>query len=409
MTRICLLALAFGLASCQNSALRLRSGSTTLQRAPALAPSQQQGEAAGLRLLTFNAGLAVGVLDHSAERAPRVAEALSRQDVDVLCVQEFWLEKHWQMLLQALGERLPERLHPGRERAASAGPCQPRELEPVRACVSEHCSSAGPAELAACAVRHCRQLAPALSRPCLGCLSKNPLRAAAEILDECAASEDSAQGSARSEHETRTQSYAYGGAYGIGLLTRMRMLERDTLPLRSAQHPRAVLYARVARPAAPDLHLFCTHLTPAQGSVPYPGTGSWQLEQAEQVDALLGFVERKAGKHGHVAVLGDLNTGPGVPPSLNPRLPAHYARFVSRGFVNPYLAGAGPRCTFCSDNRVGGGRGSGGSLLDHVLLRNVPDRARARRILDEPIILTTGGQPVESAYSDHYGVLLELF
>ncbi|HMJ15454.1 MAG TPA: endonuclease/exonuclease/phosphatase family protein, partial [Polyangiaceae bacterium] len=135
--------------------------------------------------MTFNAGLAVGILDHAAERAPEVARALASEAPDVLCVQEFWLEEHWQMLVKAAGDRLPERIHPEPLSAQDAKPCTSSEIAPVEACINQHCADEGAADLARCAVRHCRHVAPTLSTSCLGCLSRNPMRVASEILADC--------------------------------------------------------------------------------------------------------------------------------------------------------------------------------------------------------------------------------
>ena len=45
-----------------------------------------------IRVATYNAGLAVGVLKYADERAAMVAQTLAKEDVDLLCVQEVWLE-----------------------------------------------------------------------------------------------------------------------------------------------------------------------------------------------------------------------------------------------------------------------------------------------------------------------------
>jgi hypothetical protein len=65
-----------------------------------------------LKVATFNAGLAVGVLPNVGERLPHVLQALSALDVDVLFVQEFWLESHWDALCTRVRERFPHALRP---------------------------------------------------------------------------------------------------------------------------------------------------------------------------------------------------------------------------------------------------------------------------------------------------------
>lgn len=63
--------------------------------------------APGLRVATFNAGLAVGMLPHCSERLELIVRALADLDADLLFVQEFWVDTHWQELTRAHGGRGP--------------------------------------------------------------------------------------------------------------------------------------------------------------------------------------------------------------------------------------------------------------------------------------------------------------
>jgi endonuclease/exonuclease/phosphatase family metal-dependent hydrolase len=372
-------------------------------------------QATTLRFATFNAGLAVGILNHAVERAPRVAEALGRQPVDVLCVQEFWFDTHWRELVRAVGERLSEQVRPEPLEAQKRAACTAAETKDAAACVTEHCGSRSALELARCAVDHCKQFASDLSPLCMSCLSRDPLRSAEEIFGECVQPSAEAAGDpsttrakARKAMKPARPSYYYGGSYGTGLLTSQRVLEREIFQLPSTQHPRAVIYARIDTRLAGELHVFCTHLTPVMNSVPYSGAGSWEREQAEQVTALLSFVAKKSGEYGRSVVLGDLNSGPAVPPNVRASEGEQYRRFVEHGFENPFIQSRHVQCTFCYDNPVINGSGSGGLLIDHILTRNLHLRAAGWRILDEPLPLVVNGREVRSAYSDHYGLLLEL-
>src|SRR4051794_19592041 len=64
--------------------------------AKAAAPEKRE-----FRVATYNAGLAVGVLKYTDERVEPLVRALSTERLDLLCVQEFWLEEHWQKLVHA--------------------------------------------------------------------------------------------------------------------------------------------------------------------------------------------------------------------------------------------------------------------------------------------------------------------
>jgi endonuclease/exonuclease/phosphatase family metal-dependent hydrolase len=225
------------------------------------------------------------------------------------------------------------------------------------------------------------------------------MRRVAEILDDCV----DPNLSRVADDPSRQQLRFFDGSYGIGLLSSRALAEVDRLELEAGHHPRAVLHARIEAGKQP-LHVFCTHLTPILRGIPHPIGSTWQAEQSAQVDALLAWVETKAGDE-PALVLGDLNTGPGLA-TIQARMPEHYARFVRSGFVNPYLDDA-PRCTFCYDNPVIGGK-SGGLLIDHVLLRGFRGRADVQRFLDGRIEIRASGKRKQTALSDHYGVVAEL-
>jgi endonuclease/exonuclease/phosphatase family metal-dependent hydrolase len=400
--------------ACQGSVMRMQSVIAESRPAPTRTSEYDSEARRTLRLLTFNAGLAVGVLEHATERAPAVVQALAREPLDVLCVQEFWHESHWRSLADALGDRLSQRLRPPPIGSNAGAPCKRREIKRAEACVNQQCAGVPNTELALCAMRSCAKFALDLSSQCMGCLSRDPLRGAAEIFAECVEPEHLPATAAKRQSEPSEQdddktpgeasSYYYGGSSGIGLLVGPPIVDAGLLRLESTMHPRAVLYARLG---TPDLHVFCTHLTPVLRSVAYSGSGSWETEQSRQIDALLEFIELKA-KGGKVILLGDLNTGPELSPRVAGRLPGHYARVIARGFFNPYLESVEPKCSFCYDNPVSSANHAGGILIDHVLTRGLGEQGRVRRLLDDPVDIVVRGRRVTTAYSDHYGMMLEL-
>jgi hypothetical protein len=93
---------------------------------------------------------------------------------------------------------------------------------------------------------------------------------------------------------------------------------------------------------------------------------------------------------------------------VSSQLASHYARFEHLGFRNAYLDQDSPLCTYCNENPVAGGRGRGGSIIDHVLVRGGSVRARAHRIFDGDLTVEAEGKRVTTALSDHYGVLAEI-
>jgi endonuclease/exonuclease/phosphatase family metal-dependent hydrolase len=377
MTRAMIAAAAAGAAGCGNS-----------------------GPPAELRAATYNAGLAPGFVDHAAARAPVTTAALAEQEFDLLCVQEYFVPDHWEALVDASADRyagtsyldpMPAEPDPDEDVAA----CSPEETEPLVSCVEAECPDASPDELTNCALSACEEEVNALSSDCLTCVGANLGSSLEEIIEACA---------------NGTGVYAYGGAFGIGLLSGHPTVQRDSIVLDSHLTRRGVLYAQVDAADFGDVHVFCTHLSPVFSSVPFPGEGSWEEEQVAQIDALLAFVDEKTGEGDQVMILGDLNTGPAAG-DVPAEHPDHYARVEAAGFENPYLEADEVECTFCGPNLlVGGGADHDDSgIIDHVLVRGIDAvRSAARFMTDTIEVEVEGTGSVTTQYSDHYGVVVEL-
>jgi endonuclease/exonuclease/phosphatase family metal-dependent hydrolase len=379
------------------------------------ASSAERGAGAGhtpekrdFRVATYNAGLAVGVLKYAQERVSPLVRALADQKVDLLCVQEFWLEEHWDSLAAEVRDSLPNTFRLPPERVTAS--CEAREVEPVVACATASCSGRPLHELAYCMLRSCGRALEGLSPDCFQCLAANPQKSPAELARACMPAGSPEAGARRAGGPKRAGGpedfRVYSGSFGTGILTNAEIVERDSLVLPSVLDRRAVLYTKLATPVG-KLHAFCTHLTANLGSVPHPGRGSFQRDQEAQVDALLAFVERKAGSEAAV-VLGDLNTGPAVAPHISAALPGHYDRLLRRGFLNPYASQEDVKCTYCFDNPLEGGRGTRGVLIDHVLLRGFEGRVAGDQMMRPMITVEHEGRPIQSGYSDHYGVIVTL-
>lgn len=339
-----------------------------------------------MKLLTFNAGLAVGVLPYATERVPHVAAALAEFDADVLFVQEVWLEPHWDAIAARAHERFPHAFRAPHVAPAVHGACTAEEVEPLASCAREHCAGLEGEDLARCVVRSCAQTAFGMSTPCLNCIVSHPVGSLEQILTPCIGDEGAEPPATDTERARGGHSaygppglLAYGGSLGTGFLSRLPLEDRDVLVFEgSTLNARGALHARIAWPGLGDVHLFGTHLSPGIAH-----------EQEAQIDRLFGWIEEKAGARARTVVLGDLNTGPNASPSL-------YRRFERAGFANPYLAGGDPPATF--------GHARSGWILDHVLFRGFDAEARAERVLDEPLAIDVGGRRVKTTYSDHCGV-----
>lgn len=378
------------------------------QRSQADATATTALAVSGLRVLTFNAGLAPGVVPRVDERARQIAQALAADAAaeaafDVACLQEVWLERHASLLQRALGAapvasaavtgsagRLlrPVWLRFTPEPVAGLH-CGDAELTSLVACVANNCLRE--TDVAACAVGSCRSVLDGLSGGCMACLSKD-LSDPVAALAGCTQPEAAPLGTPA---VASPRPYLLGGSYGTALVSRLPVLSYELIRLESTMHPRGVIHARVSHPTLGPVDTYCAHLTPYLRGVKHPTGGSFVTEQSVQVDRLIELTK----PHGSIPVvlLGDLNTGPAAPRALPPyqaRLPQHYARLLSAGLVD---ATSGQSCSFCYDNPIHRRRDSGGLRIDHVLLRGagIHPALEQRRF-------------VAPSLSDHYAVELVL-
>jgi endonuclease/exonuclease/phosphatase family metal-dependent hydrolase len=339
-----------------------------------------------LRLATFNAGLAVGLLPHTTERLPYVLSALGALDVDVLFVQEFWVDVHFEALRRAVAARWPhvfraEPFHP-----VQAGSCTGAEVGPLVRCAERHCAGLSDEALARCVVENCAATALGLSAPCVNCIASHPSGTLHEIVGRCV-------GVAPSEAQPTPASpagygglVAYGGSFGTGLLSRVALRDRATLVFDATINARGALHARISVgpiSASGDLDVIATHLSPGGA------------EQEPQVVRLLAWIDEVAGARPAV-LLGDLNVTPGS------RL---YRQLLDAGFREPDRNDA--RATYGHGLETGRGTHAGWKL-DHVLVRNVGARVVSERILDTPLSIATKAGRVDTTLSDHFGVLATL-
>jgi endonuclease/exonuclease/phosphatase family metal-dependent hydrolase len=337
-----------------------------------------------LRVATFNAGLAVGVLPYSTERLPRVVEALAALDVDLLFVQEFWLDEHWDALRRATATKLPHTFRPVPAQPARGAVCTKEALAPLIACAKKHCAGLRDESLARCVIAHCAAEGFALPSDCLNCIASFPTGNLDEIVARCLG-EDSA--SARLPYANNAAParsgglIAYGGSFGTGILSRTPLVEPDVLVYYATVNARGAVHTAIENDDGDRIDVFATHFSPL---------GS---EQAAQVDELLAWIDRRAPT-GPALLLGDLNLTPES--SL-------FRRITAVGFREPDVVDR--RATF------GGGLGTGhvnasGWRIDHVLARNIDARITSHRIFDAPLTLRRRG--VRTTLSDHFGVMAVL-
>jgi endonuclease/exonuclease/phosphatase family metal-dependent hydrolase len=357
--------------------------------------SDDESEAQPPRVIaaTYNGGLAVGFVEAADARAPLTAQATAEIGASVLCVQEFWRAADQQLLKAATQTKLPHTIFPPPDPGPTGDvPCAAGATDSLLQCIQTNgCDQVCADELVGCGLDNCSAELFSLPPSCLTCVQANVGKSLDDILSTC---------------QAPAIEYAYGGSFGIGLLSAHPIKAQDTKVFESTTNRRAAIYALLDTPLG-EVHTFCTHLTAVFDDIAYPKpTGSWEQEQAVQIDQLVQWADEKAGTDGQVLVMGDLNTGPEGNGYLD-EVPSHYAKFVDAGYENPYIAQPGHLCTFCADNPIiaRGSDDKNSAVIDHVLARGFQGTTTsAKRVVDQGIEIENCDKTLQSAYSDHYGV-----
>ena len=343
-----------------------------------------------LTLVTYNAGLAVGFVPGAAERVPITSQAIAGLTADLICVQEYFLPEQVTALETAAEGTYPHTffLEPD---AGTTGPaaCTPTDLEDLDTCIETNgCDLVCGDDLVTCALTNCGPELTALPDDCYACIQANIGKPVEEIMSACL---------------TESAEYAYGGGFGVGLLSPVPLEDQDSFVFESTTNRRGVVYAKVSTEIG-EVHAFCVHLNAIYSDIDYPKpTGSWEEEQTQQIADLLAFVDEKAGSDGQVVLMGDMNCGP-AGPNFAADTEQSYQLLVAGGLSNPYADNPASLCTFCDENPLTGSDHDDSVVIDHVLLANVAGSTTSQRILDDPVTVNYCGEDNEVRYSDHYGV-----
>ncbi len=343
---------------------------------------------------TYNAGLAQGFVPYASERAPRIDADFPADALDVACLEEFWEQSDWDAFASSVAATHPHTFRRPPEVEAGSGPaCMGSDLDELKTCAAANCPDATPETLSSCVQDNCAAELARVPRNCLMCLIANVDLGDIDMIQAVC--------------ETSGDSYAYGGSFGTGIISRYPLADTDSLLMDSTATRRAVLYARIPDTPQGEVHFFCTHLTADLGSVPYTGEfGSWAEEQAMQIQALLAWAATKTGGADNWILAGDFNNGPALP-GIDAELPDNYAMWAGAGLHDPHVSQADVQCSYCDENPLNlGTMAGGGGLIDHVFITNAFPDGPAFRFLDDHITIDVMGTSTESAHSDHYGIAL---
>ncbi len=364
-----------------------------------------KGDGDPTAIATYNAGLAIGFVPGAEDRAPKVADAVAALDVDVVCLQEVWEPEHVAAVEDAAAAAFPYQTfaEPMLDESGGDPACAKGDLDDVLACVGDVCGGACQDELVDCVFTNCVGQFLQLPKTCQGCTMANVGGTPDEIQAVC---------------ETESTSYAYGGSFGTGILSKHPFVGEpehavfdealfaekvpNALNVRATTNRRGAHHAVIDAPLG-EVDVYCTHLSPVFVTIPYPrDSGSWAEEQSDQIEALRGWIATTQ-ETDTIVLAGDFNTGP-AEPGIDPEVPDNYAA-LSSGYTNFYAAGD-PECTYCEDNPLVSDNLS--ELIDHVLVQGFDGEGTAERLFTDMIPVVSCDSTIDGALSDHYGLSLTL-
>jgi endonuclease/exonuclease/phosphatase family metal-dependent hydrolase len=349
-----------------------------------------------LSLASFNTALGVGLAPYLEQRLDAIERDLPELPADVICLQEVWQPEDIERLVVSLGSSFPHSVRSVRQTGGGGAACTQEEATLLSSCLMENCAGVERDGLPLCAITNCAATFTQVSMPCQQCIAANQSATDVENLASICSAD---QGAA-----------AYADQTGLLILSRLPLDELGYFAFESSLGDRGVLSARVATEFAGDVDLHCTHLAATLDEVPYTGAyGSWQGERLRQVEQMLERVDSLRTEAGAAVLLGDMNCGPETALARSAS-PETFDRFVTAGFSAPYAEADG-RCTFCGNNPLNGvvSDAEEGAVIDHVLV-SAPgvDSPAVGRVFDDVMRIEADGAAVDTARSDHYGVLVSL-
>jgi endonuclease/exonuclease/phosphatase family metal-dependent hydrolase len=338
-----------------------------------------------LTFVTFNAGLARGFVPGADSRQADVGAGLATVDADVICLQEVWQADQVSAIASATTTAFPHQFFPAAQQSSDAI-CNPGELDALLECFNESCDSVCTDQVDDCLLENCPLPFALLPKDCMRCAMANVGQDADGLVENC---------------EVSPVEYAYDGSFGTGILSKHPISSVDEMVFVSTSNRRSLLHAVIDTPEGP-LDVYCTHLTAAFSTIPYPrAEGDWVSEQATQIREL----NEATADASRVVLLGDLNTGPAIN-GMDGETPENWEIFEEYDWTVPYLELDDPLCTYCGSNALIGVDDSEDRVIDHVMLRGFGAVSAAGRMLDalDSSAETCGTLIDPAPLSDHYGV-----
>ena len=366
-----------------------------------------------LDAMTWNVGLAPGVVPYATPRTKAVAEELANfKSMGLICLQEVWTQEAKDAVVASLGLPADQVYYVDTrgmgEEPPGSNACSPRQIGPLAECVRENCADIDAAEeTTVCANEMCHQELVSLymdgGRDCLDCLVASVGKSLPAIEAQCT---KPAPGITR----------AFGGQNGVMLISRWPLVHREWELLPASYSNRVALFATIELEGREPIEVACTHAS-TYAEMP-PGYkedgktvfGDWDDEMIKQISIISGKLAKRAGTRPQL-FLGDMNAGPEIPPYVHAAMPKVWRKIVSLGFSSPAAQALTPFCSTCSGNSLRDADAQS-YLIDHVLVRDPPGGSRleprcVRPVIDEGHMRYLKGYKdglIEEHLSDHYGV-----
>ena len=358
---------------------------------------------AGLKVVTYNLGLAPTYVPLAKERLPYIQKALISFPADILCLQEAWKEEGQKKILKSLKDLYPYQYTSSIESFKSKrnSTCRWRELfgkdRPLRCMLKSYFMLEHKGTGIFDRFLHtCSHAFKNLVEENLECATslmaqagKNPFLALFTIL--------MGQG----------ERFVYKGSNGLMLLSKYPLLGAHLLDLSSISTlvNRGALMAKVESKGK-RYKIICTHLAAnLSGEIPYLGIlGGWAEENKAQLARLS---EEALESTLPTLLMGDFNCGLAHQEfSIDPNFESSCRLLEGTGLTN-HLAKNNPECTHCSRNTLSKGKGKN-FLIDHIYVRGASVKSSEVIFKGPVIIKTKKNDKVLTHLSDHFGVLLEL-
>lgn len=366
-----------------------------------------------LETMTWNVGLAPGVVPYATPRIRPVAEEMAKfRDIGVTCLQEVWTQEARDAIVASMA--LPEdQIYYVDTRGQGddlkdTNVCSPSQLEPLVDCAREACGDLPEEEHARCALDACNGEIVSLyirgGSDCLNCLVSSVGNSIDETMTSCTTP---GQG----------VSHSYDGQNGVMLISRWPLKNRESILLPSSIANRAALFATIELEGREPLEVACTHastwnLLPPSHREPDGRKmfDDWDDEMITQMEIISKKLASRAQGRPQL-FLGDMNAGPTVAHDIREDMPKVWRRIRSLGFSSPAAQAEDPICSMCQGNSLRD-PSSRSKLIDHVLMRDPVGGSELTPLCTRPVFDEghkryfpgPGGSLMEEHLSDHYGV-----